>query len=248
MKRFIIAILLVCFLVPYSEAQIWKRKRYELTFGVGPSQFFGDIGGYSKGKNLLGLKDISLSQTRFNANINIAYRNTQFVTTRLSLTYGSFHSTDSRGSNETRGFDAVTSFLEPALIEEYYFSKHKGERSYLLVKRGEGTFGDMLRALDFYVFAGVGGIYYNVKGNDLLLPRMGKPNGVAVIIPAGIGGTLIYTPNVNFGFEFGGRYSFSDNLDGFTSQYSKSNDVYYFLNFTLTYKLKTGARGFFSLR
>ncbi|MBE3095445.1 MAG: hypothetical protein IMZ52_10475 [Actinobacteria bacterium] len=32
----------------------------------------------------------------------------------------------------------------------------------------------------------------------------------------------------DFGVELGGRYSFSDNLDGYTSQYSSSNGVYYF--------------------
>ena len=68
------------------------------------------------------------------------------------------------------------------------------------------------------------------------------------MIPVGIGTTLVYSPNYNFGVEFGGRYSFSDNLDGYTSQYSSSNDVYYFLNFTITYKLKTGPNGLPSFR
>ena len=60
--------------------------------------------------------------------------------------------------------------------------------------------------------------------------------------------TLIYSPNINFGIELAGRYSFSDYLDGYTSQYSSSNDVYYFLNFTITYKLKTGPKGLPSFR
>ena len=67
--------------------------------------------------------------------------------------------------------------------------------------------------------------------------------GFAAVIPVGLGTTLIYSPDINFGVEFGGRYSFSDYLDGYTSQYSSSNDVYYFFNFTFTYKLKTGPKG-----
>jgi hypothetical protein len=68
-------------------------------------------------------------------------------------------------------------------------------------------------------------------------------------VPGGVGTTLIYNPNLNFGLEFGGRYAFSDFLDGYSSpQFSKANDVYYFLNFTLTYKLKTGPRGWPSFR
>ncbi len=60
--------------------------------------------------------------------------------------------------------------------------------------------------------------------------------------------TLVYSPNFNFGLELGGRYAFTDYLDGYTSQFSKANDVYYFLNFTITYKLKTGPHGLPSFR
>ena len=49
-------------------------KRYEAVAGFGPSFFFGDIGGYSKTKNILGFKDLSLHQTRFNFNANFKYR------------------------------------------------------------------------------------------------------------------------------------------------------------------------------
>ncbi len=70
-----------------------------------------------------------------------------------------------------------------------------------------------------------------------------KNGGFAAVIPAGLGTTLIYSPNLNFGLEVGGRYAFTDYLDGYTSQYSKANDVYYFLNLTITYKLKTGRNG-----
>lgn len=45
-----------------------------------------------------------------------------------------------------------------------------------------------------------------------------------------------------------GRYTFSDGLDGYTSQYSSSNDVYYFLNFVISCKLKTGENGWPSFR
>jgi len=63
-----------------------------------------------------------------------------------------------------------------------------------------------------------------------------------------VGTNLVYSPNINFGVEFGGRYAFSDYLDGYTSQYSSSNDVYYFLNFVFTYKVRTGKNGWPSFR
>lgn len=248
MKRHLVVLLLFCLLAPVSHAQIWKRKRYEFTFGLGPSQFFGDVGGYSNGKNFLGLRDLSFSQSRYNLNVDLRYRVTQLFSTRLSLTYANLHASDARGSNIDRDYDAVTTIFEPALLGEYYFVKHKRERSFLLVWRGQGTFGDVLRAFDFYAFSGIGGLYYNVNPNATLKAKGGDLSGFTGVVPLGLGGSFIYTPNINFGVELGGRYALSDKIDGYTSQYSRFNDVYYFLNFTITYKLKVGPRGLPSFR
>ena len=68
------------------------------------------------------------------------------------------------------------------------------------------------------------------------------------VIPVGIGSTIAYTPNFSMGAELTGRYTFKDDLDGFTAPTSTSNDVYYFLNFTVTYKMKTNKNGFPSFK
>jgi hypothetical protein len=248
MKRSILVVLLFCLLIPFSEAQIWKMKRYEVIAGVGTSQFFGDIGGFSKKKNFAGLRDVSISQTRYDLNLNLNYRLSQNISARLSLTYGSLHASDLRGSNEDRGFEASISVIEPSLLVEYYFVKNKAESSYLFTKGRSGKTGGLFRSLDFYVFSGIGGLNYSIKGNDKLVSQGLDPSGFTAVLPVGVGTTLIYSPNINYGVELGGRYSFSDNLDGYTSQYSSSNDVYYFLNFTITFKLKTAANGLPSFR
>ena len=249
MKRSFLTILLLCFIVSFTDAQIWKLKRYEAVVGFGPSFFFGDVGGFSQGENILGFKDLTFKQIRFDFNVNLKYRITQNLNVRLSITSGVFHATDVRGSNEGRGFESSTLIIEPALIGEYYFIKNKAENSYLFTKGKNTGFIGMLKSLDFYAFTGIGGLGYSVKGNDKLENFGIDPEGFTAVIPVGIGTTLIYSPNFNFGIEFAGRYSFSDNLDGYSNiQYSRSNDVYYFLNFTITYKLKTGAKGWPSFR
>ena len=252
MKRYVLIILLISFIYILSEgqsdAQLWRYKRYEVVVGLGPSVFFGDIGGFTKGQNILGLKDISFLQTRFNVNLNLKYRLNQSFNARFSLTSGLLRATDTRGSNEGRGFEARTTIFEPALIGEWYFVKNRAEDSYLFTKgRGYGLRG-FFQSLDFYAFTGIGGLLYSVKGNDALDNHGYDSGGFTGVIPVGLGTTLIYSPNANFGIEFGGRYSFTDYLDGYTSQYSSSNDVYYFLNFTFTYKVKTGPKGLPSLR
>jgi hypothetical protein len=248
MKRSILIILLFCLLAPLSEAQLWKLKRYEAVVGLGPTFFFGDIGGYSIGKNILGLRDLTYLQTRFDINFNLKYRINDDLNARLSLTYGFLHATDARGSNETRGYEASISILEPAIIGEYYFIKNRTENSWLFSKRRGPVLKGFFKSLDFYAFTGIGGLIYSIRGNDKLINHGIDPGGFTAVIPVGLGTVLIYSPDLNFGLELGGRYSFSDNLDGYTSQYSSSNDVYYFFNFTITYKLKTGPNGLPSFR
>jgi hypothetical protein len=248
MKRSILVILIICLTAPFSQAQLWKMRRWEAVGGVGPSFFFGDIGGFSQTKNILGIRDLTYRQTRFDVNGNLKYRITREINARISMTYALFHATDVRGSNEGREFDAITSLFEPALIGEYYFIKNRAENSYLFVKGKERFIFELLKSLDFYAFAGIGGAAYTVKGNDALIDHGMETGGFSAVIPAGLGSTLIYSPNLNFGVEVGGRYAFTDFLDGYTSQYSKANDVYYFLNFTFTYKLKTGPNGLPSFR
>jgi hypothetical protein len=135
MKRSILTLLMFCFIVSIANAQqIWTMKRWEAAAGIGPSFFFGDIGGYSQTKDILGLKDITFKQTRFDFSANFKYRITQNLNVRFSLTSGILRATDVRGSNENRGFQATTLIIEPALIGEYYFIKNKAENSYLFSK------------------------------------------------------------------------------------------------------------------
>jgi hypothetical protein len=248
MKRTLLTILILCFIVSFSSAQIWRMKRYEAVLGFGPSFFFGDIGGYSHTKNILGLKDITLLQTRFDFNASLRYRIAQPFNVRFSFTAGLLHATDIRGSNENRSFESAITFIEPAVVAEYYFIKNKAENSYLFSKGKNTGFIGFVKSLDFYVLAGIGGVGYSIKPNAALQTHGLNPGGFAAVIPVGLGSTLIYSPNFNFGVELTARYSFSDNIDGYTSQFSSANDVYYFFNFTITYKLKNGPKGWPSFR
>jgi len=243
MKRYLVILFIIILSAPLADAQLWKMRRYEVVGSFGPSLFFGDIGGFSPSENILGIKDMSFLQTRFNAGVNIKYRILRDLNARVGFSYGLLHATDERGSNEGRAYEASTMIFEPTLIGEYYFIKNLAENSYLFVRGKERFLIELFKSLDFYAFGGIGGVSYAVKGNDALADRGYETGGFSAVLPAGLGATLIFSPNLNFGVEFGGRYAFTDYLDGYSSQYSKSNDVYYFLNFAVTYKLKTGPNG-----
>jgi hypothetical protein len=242
MKRTFIVVLLLGILLPLAEAQLWKLKRIELSGGVGTATFFGDIGGYSHGENAWGLKDITFLQTRYSLNFSVRYRITQVINARLSLSYGLLHATDERGSNPGRGYEASTRIFEPALLGEYYFVKNRTETSYLFNKgRGKGL-ARLARSLDFYAFTGIGGLSYSITPNEQLSQHGLDSTGFTAVVPLGVGGSVSAYPNLKLGLELGFRYALSDNLDGYTSQYSSANDVYYFFNFTVIYRLKVNRK------
>ena len=249
MKRFLIFIIILCLTNPFTNAQLWKMKRYEASAGLGSSMAFGDVGGFSRDENILGLRDLSFLQTRFNFNLSLKYRILDDFNARLSLSYGLLHFTDQRGSNENRGYEASTSIFEPAILGEYYFIKNKTENLYTFYKGQKSIFRGIFSSFDLYAFTGIGGLSYKVNGNDKL-ENSGNMNtgGFTAVIPAGAGIVLIFTPDFNFGLEIGRRFLFSDFLDGYTTQYSGSKDVYYFFNVTMTYMLKTGRNGLPSFR
>lgn len=247
MKRTVIFLLFLSILYSCKEtvadAQLWKMRRMEISAGLGPSFFFGDIGGFSKSENALGLKDLSFLQTRVNYGLTSRYRILEDLNLRFNLSGAIMKATDVRGSNETRGMEAEINIFEPALIGEFYFIKNKAEGSYLFSKGQRTGLRRIISFLDFYALTGFGGAVYSVEGNDKLTSKGMKKGGFTPVIPVGFGSTLVYSPYFNIGVELAGRYSFSDYLDGYSSQYSSSNDVYYFLNFTFTYKMKTNPKG-----
>jgi hypothetical protein len=243
MKRYFALLLLFCFFVSIADAQeLFKAKRMEVVGGAGISQFFGDIGGYSQTEDILGLKDIILNQTRFTIEGALKYRIIPEVSLKLGFNFGMFHASDAKGSNADRGLEASTMYFEPALTAEYYFIKSQQENKYSFTK-GKNVRGSFFSFMDFYAFMGIGGLSYHVKGNAALVTEGMVNGGFTAVIPAGVGVNLNFNPDYDLGVELGGRYSFSDYLDGYSPQYSKSNDVYYFLTFTFTYKIPTKKNG-----
>jgi hypothetical protein len=243
MKKILIIFSIFFILTSAGRAQLWKLKRYELSAGIGTTQFYGDIGGFTQGKNILGIKDFTFHNTSFNFSANFGYKLREDVSVRFNLALGYFHSADIVGSNDQRGFESKTLFFEPSLIGEYYFVKSKRENNYTFLKGNRTPFQAIISLLNCYAFTGIGGLSYNVSPNNKLEPLATKLNGFTPVVPVGIGVKMIYSASLSFGIEMGARFAFSDNVDGYTSVYSKSNDRYHLLNLSVIYKINTGSNG-----
>lgn len=234
--------ILILFLVFYSacesHAQYWRFRTIEIGGGIGTTQFYGDVGGFTRGKNMLGLKDFSFHQTRYNITVNGRYRVRSDVSARLNFSFGQLHATDARGSNEARGYESTIFFFEPTALGEFYFLRNLGENSYLTVRGKAKSLRNILTYFDAYAFTGFGINSYSIDPNEKLKSRVTRPSGITPVIPIGVGVNLLYSRDLNIGLELGGRYVFTDNLEGYTSSFSERNDMYVFFNATAIYKLR----------
>jgi len=75
-----------------------------------------------------------------------------------------------------------------------------------------------------------------------------KSVGFAAVFPLELNANYFFSRNINFELEISGQYALSDYLDGYTSQYSKHNDVYHYLNFVVIYKINNFMENILSRR
>lgn len=220
--------------------QQWKQSRFELLGGVSICQMFGDVGGSASdpGSTLMGLKDISFSAMRPGINLGTRYDALPKVSVKGVISSYVMTASDDGSRNENRGLKATAFVTDFAVTGEYYIKKGSDNRvfSIMSVRGGVRPYGN---PYSIYVYAGVGGAYYNSSGNTTLKasPRYVGGSGITAIIPIGLGVKVNLMPRVAFNGELGTRMTFTDNLDAYTSPFSKSNDIYYTLTLGVSYKL-----------
>jgi hypothetical protein len=223
---------------------IWKYRRWEAMAGVGTAHLYGDIGGYSKGSNALGFKDFSFKNVRFNIEGSMRYMINPDFSLRLSLNFTGLHASDSKGSNEARVLESSTFIIEPDLLAEYYIVKSKYDGVLLFSKGRKNFLPNLLNTFNIYGFAGLGAATFKVDHNTSANASGTYSNGgFAATIPAGFCLSMSWNSRTTFGVELAVRYALSDYIDGYHSQFSKSNDLWHTITFTYSYKLKTGLHG-----
>ncbi len=220
--------------------QQWTPSRFELLGGVSVCQMFGDVGGSASdpGSTLLGLKDISFSAMRPGVNLGTRYNALPLVSFKGLVSSYVMTASDKGSRNENRGFKATVFVTDFAVTGEYYIKRASDSKAFSImsVRGGVRPYGN---PLSLYVYAGLGGAYFNSSGNATLKesPRYVGGTGFTAIIPIGLGVKVNLMPRVAFNGELGTRMAFTDNLDAYTSPFSKANDIYYTLTLGVSYKI-----------
>jgi len=245
MKRIAGLILVIVFFVCFNvDAQQWKLRRYEATFGLALNNFYGDVGTNTPtGKFLGSLGTYNPLSTRPSFDFGVRYKLNGAMSLKMDLLYGFIAAKDG-GDLADRGYSFRTTIFEPSLKFEYYLIPEGRSYSTAALFNRRGMVNSYSK-LNIYLFGGVGGARTKPKGFDGLEDRTEFQNSAnfGVVFPVGLGVKLAVDALWSIGFEYGRRYTLTDRIDGFIPPTSSSNDMYEFATFSAIYKVRTDRRG-----
>ncbi len=239
MKKHLLVYFLFLLLLPsVTEAQRvrarWKAYRYEWSFGIGASNFLGDLGGANQ-IGTHGLKDLEVTKTRPSFAAGFRYKLNPFLALHSHFTFGAVAG-DDKLTTETfrsnRNLNFKTNIYELNLnLEASILSQKEGGIYRLKGVKRSSSFEAAL-----YAFAGIGVFHFNPKGKSPidgkwyelqplgtegqgLSPARKKYNRTQICIPLGIGGRYFFNRRWGFGFEIGIRKTFNDYIDDVSKTY-----------------------------
>lgn len=243
-KLFFIGFCLVLTFETYSQghtnfttSDYWKGQRKEFIFGIGFTQFLGDLGGLNRIGTDYSLLDLEFSTTRPSGHIGFRYRFKPWVATKSILQYGILRGSDQLTTEPARHYRNLSfkthliefsQHLELVLIN----NEHYGRRNKIKGLKGHRNKNDLL-----YVFSGItvftwfpqadGGPFLrdlNTEGQGL----QGGPKDygyVSLGIPFGIGFKLGLGAVWRMSFELSYTKTFTDYLDDVSGVYYDNNAI-----------------------
>jgi opacity protein-like surface antigen len=225
-----------------SYGQKWKLTRQEVMGGIGLANYFGDIGGAGDPDASV-IMDVDFAYTRPNLMVGYRYRLTERLAAKGSLTYANFYGSDAGSKNESRDYAFSTNLIELYGHVEYHILKEKQLITYSTMSLRSGL-KRINAAINLYVFAGLGGSYFNPKARDSFesSDRFTDDKNLALVVPFGIGAKYPIRNDLFLGLEFSPRFTTTDYIEGFSPDQSEHNDLYYLTTIYVSYKIKPKSR------
>jgi hypothetical protein len=239
MQKLILLLILVLSPI-FSQAQKWKRQRVEYSFGLGASNFLGDLGGRDQvGTNFV--QDFELKATRYAVEVGYRYQIGRDFYLKGNLNYIKVSGGDNLTKEPYRAarkLDFKSNMIELSGQFEYKFIKQKAGHLYKL----RGVRGTKWFRFEVYALAGVGALWYDPKGErdgkwyrlaPLNTEGQGLPGGpkdysqFTVVVPYGLGFRRTfggYAKSMQYGswsisLELTMRKTFSDYIDDVSTYY-----------------------------
>ncbi|MBQ1719100.1 MAG: outer membrane beta-barrel protein [Bacteroidales bacterium] len=248
MKRFSILTIFLMFATISLVAQTgdWRRYRHELVFGAGTAEFMGDLGG-GKDVGTHFVKDFDIQAGRWAFMLGYGYKLTDRFALRTAIYYGRVFGNDEftpEPARNGRNLSFRSPIIELSEVVEFSIIREKFGYRY------NSKHARKLKATpNLYIFAGVGGFYFNPRAQYLPTDANGNPDesnpdygkwyslqplgteGQGIVstrqkysriqmsIPFGVGLNCMLTKSWGIGFDFGFRYTLTDYIDDVSSTY-----------------------------
>ncbi len=227
-----ILLLLIILLPLFVSAQRWKSVRYETGYGLGVTNFLGDLGG----ANQVGthyFKDLNWNETGVVVTASLRYKMTEYFAVKSSLFLATI-SGDDKNSQEpfrnNRNLNFYSNVVEvSAQIEGSWMKEKLGHRYKLRGIKGSKSF-----ELYPYFFLGIGAFYFNpqaeyqgqfydlqplgTEGQGVISTRK-KYSRVQIALPVGFGIKRSFGSRWGINFEYGIRKTFTDYIDDVSTTY-----------------------------
>jgi hypothetical protein len=234
MKQLALSALILILSLSSINAQDWRFLRHEVSFGIGASNFMGELGGRDQvGSNKTPL-DFEFRMTRPSLSANYRFKALEWLNLRAGLTYGRLSGNDALTNEqfrENRNIHFRSPVVEFSGMVEVYPWGEKTNHLY----RSSGVSGKKPNYWSPYFFGGVGGFWFNPKAQytdgkwyalqPLGTEGQGLPGGpdpykkIALCIPVGVGIKHALNNQWSIGFEIGHRITFTDYIDDVSGVY-----------------------------
>jgi len=212
----------------------WRTFRAELHFGIGATNFLGELGGADQiGTN--GFRDLEFSVTKLAASLGYRYKISPTMALNTHLSYGQVAGNDNLTKEFFRNYRNLSfksTIYEFSTNLEFAFIKEQiGHRYRLRGVRGQRGFEMMA-----YVFIGAGVFHFNPKAQigetkewvelrplhtegQSLVPTRKQYGLLQFTIPVGFGFKYTLDRRWGLGLEYGIRKTFTDYIDDVSRTY-----------------------------
>lgn len=222
----------------YANAQAWRYVRHEVQFGVGASNFLGDLGG-SKGIGTHGVKDLRAKPTRPTLTAGYKYMITPAFSVRGMFAWGYLSGDDANTKNvirNNRNLSFRSMIGEVSVMAEYYPNGDRVAPNYKVT----GIAGTQSITFIPYFYTGIGMTFFNPKtkfnGDWVALQPLGtegqglagrpeKYKRYALCIPIGAGLKYMIDKQWSVSLDMSLRYTLSDYIDDVSTSYYRPDVI-----------------------
>ncbi|MBL7899533.1 MAG: hypothetical protein JNJ99_13425 [Crocinitomicaceae bacterium] len=231
MKKLLFLSILIQFALT-GQSQAWRYVRHEVQFGVGASNFLGDLGG-SKGIGTHGIKDLRIKPTRPTLTAGYKFMITPAMSVRAVVIWGYLSGDDAHTKNvirNNRNLSFRSMIGEMSALYEYYPWGDRVVPNYKVT----GIAGTKSITFIPYFYTGVGVSFFNPKAKyngdwvalqplategQGLAGRPDKYKRVTMTFPIGAGLKYMVDRQWSISLDLSLRYTLSDYIDDVSTSY-----------------------------